>query len=445
MNDLIFARGQMAMSLGFHIVFAAIGIAMPALMVVAEVLWIRTGDREYLDLAKAWARGTAVLFAVGAVSGTVLSFELGLLFPGFMRHAGPLVGMPFSLEGGAFFTEAIFLGIYLYGWDRLRVRLHLVAGVVVAVSGLCSAMFVMLVNAWMNAPVGLRVEDGAIVAVDPLGAMASPAALHEALHMALAAYMATAFGVAAIHAFVLLRRQGGGFHRKALAIALAMAIPTTLLQPIVGHHAAAQVARLQPLKLAAMEGQYETERGAPLRIGGLPDPEARRTRFAIEIPGGLSWMAFGDRHARVQGLEEFPRADWPNPIVHFAFQIMVGLGSLLAVLSGWVAVAAIRRRGLPTGRRLLSSLVAAGPLGFVAIEAGWVVTEVGRQPWVVYEVLRTADMVTPMPGLVVPFTTFALLYLGLSVAVIAVLRRQVRASPGAAEHAPDVATSPEAS
>jgi cytochrome d ubiquinol oxidase subunit I len=430
MDDLLFARSQMALSLGFHIIFAAVGIAMPVLMVAAEVLWLRTRDPDYLALTRAWAKGTAVLFAVGAVSGTVLSFELGLLFPTFMEQAGAVIGMPFSLEGFAFFTEAIFLGLYLYGWNRLPPKLHVLTGVLVALSGLASAIFVTIANAWMNAPVGFRLEGGRLTDIQPLAAMATPFGLHEALHMAVAAYAATAFGVAAVHALVLRRTPGSTFHRKALAISFAVAIPAAFAQPIIGHHAAQVVAKGQPMKLAAMEGEYRTERRAPLRIGGIPDPDARTTRYAIEIPGGLSWLAFGDRDAEVHGLEDIPRADWPSPVVHFAFQLMVALGSYLTLVAFLALVCILRRQPLADSRALRRMTILAGPMGFIAIEAGWVVTEVGRQPWVISGVLRTADAVTPMPGLIVPFCTFTAIYLGLAAAVFLVLWRQVRRSPG---------------
>lgn len=429
--DLAFARGQMALSLAFHIVFAAVGVAMPVLMVAAEVLWRKTGDRDWERICRAWAKGTAVLFAVGAVSGTVLSFELGLLFPGFMRHGGALVGMPFSLEGFAFFLEAIFLGIYLYGWDKVKPRWHVAAGVGVALMGLASLVFVMLVNAWMNAPTGFRLVDGVITDVDPLAAMASPMAFAQVSHMAIACYLATGVAAAAIHAAVLLRRPASSFHRKALGLALALMVPMALIQPLTGDVAGQAVARLQPMKLAAMERHYQTARGAPLTIGGLVDDDARQVTWALEIPRGLSLLAFHELDAEVTGLEAFPRADWPPPIVHYAFQIMVGIGGALALLALAVLVAWWRggRRGAPTGRRLLWAIVLCGPLGMIAIEAGWTVTEVGRQPWVIYGVLRTADAVTPMPGLVMPFVVFTLLYVGLGVATAVVLWRQVKKSP----------------
>jgi cytochrome bd ubiquinol oxidase subunit I len=414
-RDALFARGQMGLSLAFHIVFAAIGVAMPALMVVAEWRARRTGDPEYLRLARTWAKGTAIFFAVGAVSGTVLSFELGLLFPGFMRRAGAIIGMPFSLEGFAFFTEAIFLGIYLYGWDRVRPGLHLAAGIVVAVSGLASAIFVTLVNAWMNAPVLDSV--GALVE-DPLRAVATPFALHEIAHMAVAAYMATALGAAGIHAWALLRAPAGrfvGLHRKALGLALAMAIPCSLAQPLIGHYAGHEVARLQPLKLAAAEWHVRTGSWAPVSLG------------PIEIPGALSLLAFDDPRAVVRGLEEFPRADWPPQVVHAAWDVMILAGTGLAALAAWGAWRFLRRRRRPflDSRRFLLATVLAAPLGFVCIEAGWMVTELGRQPWIIYGVLRTEATITPMPGLWAPFITFTSIYLLLAAVVTALMRRHV--------------------
>jgi cytochrome bd ubiquinol oxidase subunit I len=364
------------------------------------------------------------------VSGTVLSFELGLLFPVFMEKAGAVIGLPFALEGFAFFTEAVFLGLYLYGWKRLSPKLHVLAGVLVAVSGLLSALFVTMANAWMNAPRGFRIEDGRFVDVDPITAMTTPFFAHEGAHMAVAAYAATAFGVAAVHAIVLLQNPKSTLHRKALTIAFALAIPTALAQPVIGHFAAQEVAKHQPMKLAAMEGQYRTQAAAPLRIGGIPDHDARTTRFALEIPGGLSWLAFGDADATVRGLDAIDRRDWPHPIVHVAFQVMVFCGLYLVAVAAWAGVSLLRRRALGTGKAFLVSVIASGPLAFLAIQAGWTVTEVGRQPWIIYGVMRTAEAVTPMPGLVVPFIAFMAIYVGLAATVIAVMSRQVRATKG---------------
>ncbi|MGH7521240.1 MAG: cytochrome ubiquinol oxidase subunit I [Gemmatimonadales bacterium] len=421
MSDLLAARSQMAVSLAFHIIFAVIGIAMPVLMVIAERRWQRTRDPVYLDLAKRWARGTAILFAVGAVSGTVLSFELGLRWPRFMERSGPLIVMPFSLEGFAFFTEAIFLGVYLYGRDRVSPRAHLLAGVLVAVSGAASGIFVVIANAWMNTPTGFRLEGGMMIGINPIAAMLTPAAFPQALHMTLAAYAATGLGVAGIHAFLLLKNRSSTFHRAALTIGLLVGAPAAVLQPISGDIAARYVARRQPVKLAAMEAVYQTQAGAPLKIAP-----------GIKIPYGLSLLAFHDPHAVVTGLDSVPRDQWPNvPLVHVSFNVMVALGTFMAIVGLWAGWLALRKRDLAGGRRFLWAVVIAAPCGFIAIEAGWMVTELGRQPWVIYGVLKTADALTPMPGLIVPFTAITLLYCALAVIVGRVLYHQIIRSPQA--------------
>ena len=434
MPDLLAARSQMAVSLAFHIIFAVVGIGMPVLMVIAERRWQKTGDPIHLDLAKRWSKGTAILFAVGAVSGTVLSFELGLLWPGFMELAGGIIGMPFSLEGFAFFTEAIFLGIYLYGWDRISPRAHLWAGIAVAISGAASGIFVVTANSWMNSPVGFDLVGGRPVNIDPIAAMLNPMAFQQTLHMTLAAYAATGFAVGGIHAFLLLFDPANAFHRRALTAALALGAPAAVLQPISGDLSARSVAARQPIKLAAMESHFETMAAAPLTIGGFPDPESGETRYAIKIPYGLSLLAFHDPHAVVRGLHDFPREDWPNvPIVHTAFQVMVALGTYLALVSLWVFWTWLRRKDVTGSRWRLRAIALGAPMGFLAIEAGWTVTEVGRQPWIIQGVLRTADAVTPMPGLVVPFLLFTLLYCFLGVIVAWLLYRQIIRSPKSSE------------
>jgi cytochrome d ubiquinol oxidase subunit I len=413
-SDLMAARAQMALSLGFHIIFAEIGIAMPLLMVLAEWRWRRTGDAIYLQLARRWATGTAILFAVGAVSGTVLSFELGLLWPSFMRLAGPVIGIPFALEGFAFFTEAIFLGVYLYGWERVSPRAHMSSGLIVAVSGAASALFVVIVNAWMNTPAGVTVDAGRFISIDPLAAMRNPSTVQQVMHMLLAAYASTGLAVAGLHAAVLLRNNTL-FHRRAMMVALTIGIPAALLQPISGDTSARAVARWQPVKLAAMESLIDTQRGAPLHLVG------------IEIPRALSLLAFRDPDAEVRGLSAFPRDVWP-PIapVHVAFQLMVILGTLMALVCAWAAVTTLRRREIADHRSLLAALALLTPAGFIATEAGWVVTEVGRQPWIIGGIMRTGDAVTPMPGLAVPMIVFTLIYLGLAAVVVISIASLVR-------------------
>jgi cytochrome bd ubiquinol oxidase subunit I len=425
MDDFSFARAQMAMSLAFHIIFAVVGIAMPALMAVAEGVYLRTKQPVYLELAKRWATGTALLFAVGAVSGTVLSFELGLLWPKFMAHAGAIIGMPFSLEGFAFFTEAIFLGIYLYGWNRISPVLHWISGIIVAVSGMLSGIFVVMANAWMNAPTGFDAYNGEFTNINPVAAMFSPALFHQALHMTLAAYAATGLAVAGVHAWFLRRYPKSAFHRGGCAIPLAMACVAIPLQIISGDLSVRGAAKLQPPKFAAMEAHYHTGSDVPLTIGGFPDDAKMETHLGVEIPGGVSLLLGGSRQTVVPGLDSVPRDEWPNVrLVHWNFDIMVGAGMAMLAVAAWGGWIWIRTRRVPENRRFLTALVWASPLGFIAVETGWMVTELGRQPWVIYHVMRTRDAVTPLHGLVVPFTVFTILYLFLAGILVILLRRQ---------------------
>jgi cytochrome d ubiquinol oxidase subunit I len=438
MDHLIYARMGMGLSLAFHIIFAAAGIALPLFMVIADALYLRTKDGDYQDLAKRMAKGTSILFAVGAVSGTVLSFELGLLWPSFMGTFGEVIGLPFGLEGFAFFTEAIFLGIYLYGRGKIPPKLHLLAGVGVAVSGALSAFFVTLVNAFMNLPSGLPADLPAdlkmlgspLFPVDPVAAMWSAPWKHETLHVLLASYQATAFAVAGVHAAVLLRHPTSQLFRKGLSITLSIACITAVLQLFSGHYSAQSLAASEPRKLAAIEAHFETMKGAPLRIGGVPDVEAKEIRHAIEIPRGLSLLAWNDPAAEVKGLEAFPRDEWPPVMaVHYAFDVMVGAGSAMALLAVVTAFLAFRKRGLPDSRRWLWAVVLVSPLGLVALEAGWLVTELGRQPWIVEGAMRTKDAVTPFPHLAAPFWLFAFIYIFLGVTVVYLLFRGLRRAP----------------
>ncbi len=431
MSDFLFARSQMAVSLAFHIVFAALGIGMPLLMVLAEGAFLRTRNPVYLELSKRWAKGTGILFVVGAVSGTVLSFELGLLWPRFMAEAGAIIGMPFSLEGFAFFTEAIFIGVYLYGRTRLSPLMHWLAGVIVAASGVLSGIFVVAANAWMNAPAGFRFAGGRFTGIDPVAAMLNPATLHEVLHMTLAAFVATGFAVAGVHAFYLLRSPGSPFHRCGLGLALGLAGVCIPLQIASGDLSARVVGRLQPAKLAAMEALYRTQEDAPLILGGIPDDGALGTRLALTLPHGLSLLLGDSPGTRVTGLDAFPRGNWPNVrVVHWAFDLMVASGFAMLAVAGWSGALSLRGRRLADHRGLLRALVGAAPLGFVAIEAGWVVTEVGRQPWIIYGVMRTREAVTPVHGIGVPFCLFTGLYVFLGFSVFSLLRGQFNGTDG---------------
>ena len=437
MSDFAFARAQMTASLAFHILFAVAGMAMPLLMAVAGYWHLKTRDPVYRDLARRWAKGTAILFAVGAVSGTVLSFELGLLWPEFMAFAGPMIGLAFSLEGYAFFLEAIFLGLFLYGEQRLSPMVHWWCGVGVAISGVASGVLVMAVNAWMHTPTGFTLDpDGTLLSVDPWAAFKAASFPTQAAHMALAAYASVSFAVLGIHAWRLLHDPESRFHRTAAKIALGAALIVTPLQILSGDLSAKHLAQQQPTKLAAMEAHFETESGASLVIGGWPDTESRSLIGAIKIPYALSILAHGDPMAEVKGLEAFPEEEWPSvPIVHIAFQVMVGCGTAMLALVAYAGWCWLRRRDVLAQRRFLQAAILASPLGMIALEAGWVVTEVGRQPWIIRGVMRTADAVTPMPGLGVTFTVFSVLYLILGVVVIVMLRAHVFQVPASSDDA----------
>ncbi len=431
MTDLVAARLQMAVSLGFHILFAVAGMAMPLLMVLAEWRYQKTSASVYRELALRWAKGTAILFAVGAISGTVLSFELGLLWPTFMEHAGPLIGMPFSLEGLAFFLEAIALGIYLYGWERVSPRVHLASGVVVAVSGAASGVLVIAVNAFMNTPQGFSVDSrGQLVDVDLWKAFFTPAFPTQALHMLVAAYCSVGFAVLGIHAWSLRRRGPSPLHSAALRLTLPLLMVVTPLQVVTGDLAAKHLAQHQPAKLAAAEALWETQRGAPLVIGGIPSQGGRELAFALHIPKALSFMAKGDWDAEVIGLEDIPESERPPVLIpHLAFQVMVGCGFAMLGVALWAMFGKLKKLPLERDPRFLRVATWCGPLGLIAVEAGWVVTEVGRQPWIIRGVMRVSEAVTPMPGLIWSLLASVAVYLFLGCVVLLLLYRHVVSVP----------------
>jgi cytochrome d ubiquinol oxidase subunit I len=415
MDNATIARATMGTSLGFHIVFAVLGVGMPVLMSVAEGLAIWRHDQTWMLLARRWARAFGILFAVGAVSGTALSFELGLLWPRFIALSGSMIGLPFTAEGFAFFLEAIFLGLYLYGWDRLSPLQHWLCSLPIAISGAASALFVVMVNAWMNSPAGFRLQNGAITQVDPLAAALNPSVSTEDPHMLFSAYTVSGFLVAAVYAAGILRGRRDAAHRRGLALGMAMGVVAIALAGFWGDASARFLYQAQPAKFAAMEGVFHTQRGAPITIGGLALPSQQRIVAGVVIPYGLSLLATFDPNAQVQGLDAVARQDWPDPTtVHASFDTMVGLSGLSGVAALVFWALAWRRRRIPTGRWLLRALVAAGPATVIAMEAGWFVTELGRQPWTVYGILRTSDAATSSPGVGPTFAIFIVIYVGLA-------------------------------
>jgi cytochrome bd ubiquinol oxidase subunit I len=425
---LMAARQMQALSFMVHIPLVCFGIAFPAMVLFLEWRYLRTGDQLFRLLARRWTKVMVTLFAAGVVTGTILSFEMGLLWPNFTATFGPVFGLGFAIEGFSFFLEAIFIGIYVYGWDRLPARVHFLSGIPIAVAGVVGALMVIAVNGWMNHPQGFRLDaQGRVVDVDPVRALfANTFFWHELAHMYLAAFMVTGFLVAGAYAVGRLRGRWGRYERTALAVPLAAASVAAPLQVLVGDWAARTVATEEPIKLAALEGLARTTAGAPEHLLGFYTD--RQVRWGIEIPRLLSLLAFHNPDAVVRGLDTVPMTDRPPVnVVRFAFQTMVGIGTLLALLAAVFLVVRWRRGRLPISRRFYQLLVVSGPLAYVAMIAGWVTTEVGRQPWVVYGVMRTEDAVTGATGIPVSYGILAATYALLAVAVCWTLRRLAKA------------------
>lgn len=424
MSELLAARAQMGTSLAFHIIFSALGVGLPLLLCISEGLALRTKNPEWMVLTRRWTRAAAILFAIGAVSGTILSFELGLLWPIYTRYAGAVIGLPFMLEGFAFFTEAIFLGLYLYGWDRLSPRAHWLCSFPIWISGAASAWFIVSANSWMNTPTGFMYKDGRVFGINPIQAMLNPSTPYQTVHMLLACYVATGFAVAAVYAFSMLRGKRDAYRRRGLKLAMAMALIAIPLQIISGDLNARFISDVQPTKFAAMEGVFQTASGVPIQIGGFANSQTGQVYYAIEIPKGLSILADNNPNATITGLDQFPREDWPNvELVHFSFDAMVGSGFFILFIGLIFWFLNWRKKRIPENKWMLWGILLAGPLAFIAIETGWMVTELGRQPWTIVGYLRTKDAVTPAPFLNVSFFVFSLIYVLLAVALIWLLLR----------------------
>jgi cytochrome d ubiquinol oxidase subunit I len=424
------ARQMQALSFAVHIPLVCFGIAFPAMVLFAEWLYLRTGDDVYGTLARRWTRVMVALFAVGVITGTILSFEMGLLWPNFTGTFGAVFGLGFAVEGFSFFLEAIFIGIYVYGWDRLPARWHFASGFPIVLAGMTGSLMVISVNGWMQHPTGFAIRAGRAVDVHPVDALFGNWFFwHELLHMYMAGYIVTGFVVAGAYALARLRGRWGRYERTALAIPLTIAALASPAQVLVGDWAAREVASAQPTKLAALEGVPTTTRGAPEHLLGWYTDG--RVKYGLRIPKLLSFLAYHDPNARVQGLDALPRDRRPPVnVVRVAFQLMVGIGTLLALLGVVFVAVRVRRRRLPESRWFYRALVLAGPLSLVALIAGWVTTEVGRQPWVVYEVMLTRQAVTGASGIPVGYATLATVYLLLAGAVVWVLRRLARAPLG---------------
>ena len=419
MGTLPSARALMGVSLAFHMVYAALAIGMPVLLLLAEGLALRTGDEGYHRLARRWARSVGVLFAIGAVSGTILSFELGILWPEFMRFAGSIVGISFSLEGFAFFVEAIFLGIYLYGEGRLSRHAQFFATIPISIAAAASSIFVISANAWMNTPRGFTIADGQLVSVDPWRAMFNPAMPYQAVHGTLAAYVATGFAVAGVYAYYLMRGHITMHNQRALTLALGLASVVLPLMLVSGDLSARFLAKHEPAKFAAMEALLATQAGAPLHIGGWPDPASGEVKYSIAIPKLLSLLTYGDPGAVVQGLSDMPSGTTPDPRpVHLFFDLMVSSFFAMLAAASWFWWLYWRRRAVPMNRWPLLAVLSTSPLGFVALQSGWMVTEFGRQPWVVVGYMKVSVGVTPRGGIDFVLLLFMLVYVALTAGLL---------------------------
>jgi cytochrome bd ubiquinol oxidase subunit I len=433
------ARQMQALSFVVHIPLVCFGIAFPAMVLFAEWLYLRTGDDLYRTLARRWTRVMVALFAVGVITGTILSFEMGLLWPNFTGTFGAVFGLGFAIEGFSFFLEAIFIGIYVYGWDRLSARWHFASGFPIVLAGMTGSLMVISVNGWMQHPSGFAIRSGRAVDVHPVDALFGNSFFwHELVHMYLAGYIVTGFLVAGAYAFARLRGRWGRYERTALAIPLTIAALASPAQGLVGDWAAREVASAQPTKLAALEGVPKATRGASEHLLGWYTDG--RVKYGLRIPKLLSFLAYHDPNARVQGLDAVPPDRRPPVnVVRVAFQLMVGIGTLLALLGVVYLAVRVRRRRLPESRWFYRALTLAGPLSLVALIAGWVTTEVGRQPWVVYEVMLTRQAVTGASGIPVGYATLVAVYLLLASAVVWVLRQLARAPLGPVESQPETA------
>jgi len=471
MGDAIFGRILMGSSLAIHIIFAVTGIALPLLISLAELLGITRRDAYFTLMARRWTRGLLVLFAVGSITGTVVGTQLSVLWPNFMALVGNVISLPFAIEVFPFFIEAIFLAIYVYGWDRIRNPwLHWAASLPIVLASAASGALITTVNAFMNTPAGFTLRNGQPVNIDPVAAMFNPTTPSEVSHVVITAYLCTAVALAGMAAFRLLRRpQTAGaqahhltpptlkarvkrllevrgsatvaerqsalsldqraYHLRVLLLAMAVSAVGSALAILTGDSSAKSVAQYQPEKLAAMEARFDSQAHAALTVGGIVDQAHQRVIGGINIPDVLSWLAYGDPNATVRGLDSFSQSMWPPLMIHYTFDAMVGLGMWLGALTiGFWALYLVRRRWA-TGRLMLWAIALSLPTGYIAMELGWMTTELGRQPWILYHIMTVGQAFTSSPYVPALFFLFMGIYVSLSVATIYTLTRYYRAHP----------------
>ncbi|RFB18023.1 cytochrome ubiquinol oxidase subunit I [Bacillus sp. HNG] len=425
MDDLFIARSLFGTTMAFHIIFATIGVGLPFMILIAELIYQKTKNYEYVVMAKRWTKAFAVLLGVGIPTGTIAGVQLSLLWPGFMEVVGRVMPLPFQIEIYAFFVEALFMSIYVYAAERIAPWMRIVSLTLVALGALASAVLITNVHAFQGTPAGFRYENGQFVDIDPWAAFFNPSFFVTALHVALSAYVVGAFVVGSVSAYKMLRNKYGSrlylFHQKALMISLVIGGIFSFLTAINGHESAQYLHRYQPEKLAAAEGLFETQSRAPLAIGGFTDRETEEVKWAIEIPWALSFLAGNSFDTVVVGLNDFPEELWPPLFIHTLFNVMVGIGSLLILISlfGLIWKKTLKKKQFP--KIYLWFMVLSGPLAIVAIESGWIFACTGRQPWVIYHVLKTADAATTAPNLGILSLLFFSVYLILGISVVSVL------------------------
>ena len=448
MSNLLAARIQMGNSLGFHIIFSVLSIGMPLMLCIAEGLGLWRKDPAWMLLARRWSKAVALIFIIGAVSGTVISFELGLLWPSYINFAGSIIGPLFAIEGIFFFVEAIFLGIYLYGWDRLSPRAHWICSFPIWISGIFAAFIIVTVNSWMNTPAGFQVQNGKLTGINSWQAIFNPSQPYEIMHMVLAAFVGIGFGVAMVYAIAILRGKRDAYHRKAMLLGLTVGLVSIPLQMIAGDAIARSLETQQPIKLASMEAVYNTSKDVPLHLMGIPDvPQQSWYTQGLVIPNGLSDLVGFSPDTTVIGLNTVPANDRPGDalivIIHLAFDLMVLFGTFMTLVAFVFWIVFIVRKGrMPEYGWLLWGIILCGPMAFLAVECGWVVTEEGRQPWVIYNYLRTSDAVTVAPYLNFTFGVFTIIYILMSIMLIVLLVRQARTPMPKMEWAAVTAVSP---
>jgi cytochrome bd ubiquinol oxidase subunit I len=425
---VFFSRVLTETTLSFHIIYATIGVGVPLMIMIAQWVGIKKNDEHYILLARRWARGFIITVAVGVVTGTAIGLQLSLLWPNFMELAGNVIALPLFMETFAFFFEAIFLGIYLYTWDRFEnQKKHLLLLIPVAIGASFSAVFITMVNAFMNAPRGFDIVNGELININPLIAMFNPAMPTKVAHVVVTAYMTAAFVLAAIAAFRLLKGSNHEYHKKALYLTMKIGLIFAIATAVIGDFSGKYLAEYQPEKLAAAEWHFETGGNAELIMFGVLDDG--EVKYAIKIPNALSILAHGVTSGEVIGLDQFPEDEIPPLYIHYLFDIMVTIGMWMVLLAAVFWIGTKQRWKMVTTKWFRWLIVLGGPLSIIAIEAGWWLAEVGRQPWVLRGLMRTQDAATTSAHVDTMLVLFCLLYLVLGVGSIVILRRMFRNNP----------------